>query len=115
MTATNDDVQTTPCAVIATGGKQYLITEGLTVSIEKLEGEFEVGQKIDFTEVLLTFDGKKTTIGSPNIEKAKITATLVEQGRGKKLHIMRYRAKSNYQRKLGHRQPFMKVKFDKVA
>jgi large subunit ribosomal protein L21 len=99
-------------AVIKTGGKQYIVTDGQALIIEKLPKP-ENG-KIIFNEVLLMDDGKKTTIGTPFIEGASIEADFVGEGRGKKLVIVKYKNKTRYRRRIGHRQPFTKVAVTKV-
>ncbi len=102
-------------AVIKTGGKQYKVSEGDTLKIEKLSGTFEKGDKISFDEVLLLDDGSKTTIGFPMISGKSVEATFVEAGRNKTIDVIKYKAKSNYYKKRGHRQPFIKVKIGKIA
>ena len=100
-------------AVIKTGGKQYVVSEGDVLSIEKLSGEFKVGDKITFEEVLVVDNGTDTTtIGAPFIKGAKVTGTLTEMGRGKKVDVVKYKAKSRYHKRRGHRQPFFKVKIE---
>ncbi len=100
-------------AVIATGGKQYLVHEGTTVSIEKLDGVKE-GDTVTFDEVLLVDTGT-AKIGMPMVTGAKVTAKVTEVGRAKKVEIIRYRQKSRYFKKNGHRQPFVKVEIQKIA
>lgn len=101
-------------AVIETGGKQYKVSEGDTIIIEKLSGENKIGKKIIFDKVLLIDDGKKTEIGTPYLKGVKIEATFEEEGKGKKIHIIKFKSKSNYSKKIGHRQPYNKVKISKV-
>jgi len=103
-------------AVIATGGKQYVVREGDLVKVEKMPGDSKrkEGDKIVFNDVLLTDDGKATKIGEPTIKGAKVEATLVADDRDKKLHVIRFRAKSRHFRKVGHRQPYTLVKITKV-
>ena len=95
-------------AVIQTGGKQYVVSDGMTLSIEKLV----VGKdnKISFDKVLLVDDGSKTQVGAPFISGAKVSAELIEEGRDAKVTVIHYRQKSRYFKKRGHRQPFSKVK-----
>jgi large subunit ribosomal protein L21 len=95
-------------AVIQTGGKQYLVSEGDVLNVEKLP-ESKSG-KVSFEDVLLVDDGSKATIGSPMVKGAKVSAEIVEEGRDKKVTVIHYRAKSRYFKKRGHRQPFTKVK-----
>lgn len=99
-------------AVIKTGGKQYMVTDGQALTIEKLPKP-ENG-KIIFNEVLLIDDGKTTTLGTPFIEGASIEADFVEEGRGKKIVIVKYKNKTRYRKRIGHRQPFTKVAVKKV-
>ena len=102
-------------AVIQTGGKQYKVSEGDVLSIEKIKGEFKPGDTVTFDKVLLIDDGNTTQIGEPYLSGKKIEATLEDAGRGKKLSIIRFRAKSRHFRKIGHRQDFMKVKIGKIS
>ena len=97
-------------AVIQTGGKQYKVSKGSLVSIEKIIGEHKKGDKISFDKVLLVDNGKDTTIGTPYITGAKVDAEIVEIGRARKILVVKYKQKSRYLRRNGHRQPFFKVK-----
>lgn len=97
-------------AVIQTGGKQYKVAPGETLTIEKLNGDFKKGDKIVFDQVLLVNDGSKTLVGAPTVSGATVEATFEEAGMGDKVYVIRYRQKSRYFKKNGHRQPFMKVK-----
>lgn len=101
-------------AVIQTGGKQYKVSKDSVLTIEKMKGksneQYQKGDKISFDKVLLVDDGKNTTIGTPFIAGAKVDAELVEIGRAKKVTVLRYKQKSRYLKKNGHRQPFFKVK-----
>lgn len=99
-------------AVIETGGKQYKVSVGDDLRIEKLTGDFKEGDEITFDKVLLVDNGKDTTIGTPYIERAKVLATLKEIGRNKKISVIRFKSKSRYFKKKGHRQPFFKVHID---
>jgi len=102
-------------AVIKTGGKQYKVSEGDKISIEKLPGEYKEGDKISFDEVTLTDDGKTSKVGTPFVSGAKVEASFIEQGKGKKIRIQKFKSKSNYSKVTGHRQPYMKVEITKVA
>ena len=104
----------TKFAVIETGGKQYKISEGEMFKIEKLSGDNKKGDKITFDKVLLIDDGKNTQIGTPYLEGASVSAVFEEAGRSKKLHIIKFKSKSNYRKKIGHRQPYNKVKIEKI-
>lgn len=97
-------------AVIATGGKQYKVSVGDTVDIEKITGEFKEGDKVTFEKVLLVDDGSNTTIGTPYIDGASVTGTLETIGRHPKVTVIKYKQKSRYFKKNGHRQPFFKIK-----
>jgi len=97
-------------AVIQTGGKQYKVSKGGMLSIEKLSGQYKTGDKVAFDKVLLVDDGKDTTIGTPYITGAKVNAEITEIGRARKILVVKYKQKSRYLRRNGHRQPFFKVK-----
>ncbi len=100
-------------AVINTGGKQYKVSAGSFVSIEKINTkgvEYKKGDKISFDKVLLVDDGKDTTIGTPYITGAKVDAEIVEIGRARKILVVKYKQKSRYLKRNGHRQPFFQVK-----
>ena len=98
-------------AIIKTGGKQYVVEEGKVISIEKLD--VEEGAEVTFDEVLLV-SGDDVKIGQPNVAGAKVTGKVLEQGKERKIRILKYKAKSNYRRRQGHRQPFTKVKIEKI-
>ncbi|MEK7501515.1 MAG: 50S ribosomal protein L21 [Patescibacteria group bacterium] len=99
-------------AIIQTGGKQYSVSKGDEIIIEKIIGTYKEGDSIIFDKVLLVDDGKNTTIGTPFIPKASVKATIVKIGRAPKITVVHYRQKSRYFKKNGHRQPFFKVKID---
>jgi large subunit ribosomal protein L21 len=101
-------------AVIFTGGKQYRVSEGGFVSIEKITGEYKKGDKLSFDKVLLVDDGKDTTIGTPYITGAKVDGEIVEIGRTRKVMVVKYKQKSRYLKRNGHRQPFFKVKITSI-
>ncbi len=107
-------MKTEEFAVIQTGGKQYKVSEGTVVSIEKIKGEYAKGDKLSFDKVLLVDDGKDTTIGTPYITGAKVNAEIVEIGRSKKVMVIKYKQKSRYLKRNGHRQPFFKVKITSI-
>jgi len=101
-------------AVIATGGKQYVVKEGQTLNVEKLEKED--GSMLDLEVLLVTDeDGKDVKVGTPNVAGAKVTAKVIEQGRAKKIRIVKYKPKSRYTRVNGHRQPFTKLSIEKIT
>ena len=95
-------------AVIETGGKQYVVSDGAVVTVEKLPAAKD--GKITFDKVLMVDDGSKTTVGEPHLKDAVVTAELVEEGRADKVVVIHYRQKSRYFKKRGHRQPFTTVK-----
>jgi large subunit ribosomal protein L21 len=95
-------------AVIETGGKQYVVTDGDVLNIEKVEAD--KNGKVSFDKVLLVDDGSKATVGAPFISGQKVTGEVVAEGRDKKVTVIHYRAKSRYFKKRGHRQHFSKVK-----
>jgi large subunit ribosomal protein L21 len=98
-------------SVIKTGGKQYIVRSGDKLRIEKLEGEYKEGDTISFDEVLMTSVDGKVTLGAPMIEKASVKAKLLEITRDPTILVVRYRAKSRYHKKNGHRQPKFIVEF----
>ena len=110
----SDGVDNKEFAVIQTGGKQYKVAKGDVILIEKLSPGLKAGDKVIFDKVLLVDNGKDTTIGMPFISGAKVEATFQEEGRGKKLIVVKYKAKSRYFKSNGHRQPFAKVKIDAI-
>jgi len=99
-------------AIIETGGKQYRVTEGDVLTIEKLE--VAEGQTVDFDRVLTVVKEGDVVIGQPLVANAKVTAEVVAHGKGKKILVFKYKAKSNYRRRQGHRQPFTKVRIEKI-
>ena len=100
-------------AVIATGGKQYTVAEGDILFIEKLNAEENTTVKFD--EVLAVLDGENSKIGAPGVEGAAVEATVVKNGKGKKITILKYKAKKNEKKKMGPRQPYTKVQITKIA
>ena len=100
-------------AIIKTGGKQYKVAQGDKIKVEKLEGE--AGAKITFDEVLFIGDEKDVKIGEPFIKGAKVEATIVDQGRHKKVWGIKHKAKKRYKMKFGHRQPFTEVEITKIG
>jgi large subunit ribosomal protein L21 len=99
-------------AVIKAGGKQYIVREGQELKIEKLDGD--AGSKVDFDVLLLAEeDGSKIDLGTPMLSK-KISGEITSHGKGVKLDVVKYKAKSRYTRRTGHRQLFTKVKIGKI-
>ena len=100
-------------AVIATGGKQYVVSVGDTLEVE-LIGDLKEGDAVEFENVLMTDDGKTAKIGTPNTG-TKVKATYLGEKKGPKITIVRYKAKSNRDRRLGHRQHYAQVKIEAIA
>jgi large subunit ribosomal protein L21 len=99
-------------AIIKSGGKQHVVEEGKWFLTEKIDQE--EGTAVEFDALLISDDeGKETKVGTP--VAGKVTGKIMENGRGKKIAIVKYRAKSNYRRNVGHRQPFTKVMIEKIA
>lgn len=103
-------------AVIATGGKQYLVSDGTAITVEKMKNlkDLKKGDTVTFDEVLMVDDGKGIELGAPTLSGKSVSGTVTSVGRAPKVTVIRYKAKSRYFKKKGHRQPFVKVKIDKV-
>lgn len=99
-------------AVIKTGGKQYRVSVGQMIKLEKLEAE--AGEKVDFPEVLMVGEGENVKLGAPFVEGAKVTAEVVEQGRGKKVTILKFKRRKHHMKRRGHRQDFTEVKITDI-
>ena len=102
-------------AVIMTGGKQYVVAVGDILDVELLGSSYMAGDKVEFDKVLLVDNGKDATIGTPYIKGAKVTAIYQELKKGEKVSIVRYKAKSNRDRKIGHRQKYARVKIEALG
>ena len=100
-------------AIIVTGGKQYTVSEGDVLYIEKLNAEEE--STVKFDEVLAILDGENSKIGAPVVEGAAVEAKVVKNGKGKKIDIIKYKAKKGEKKHIGHRQPYTKVEITKIA
>ena len=100
-------------AIIVTGGKQYSVSEGDTLFIEKLP--VEAGDAVTFNQVLAIVDGENTKFGAPVVEGAKVEAKVVKNGKGKKIRVFKYKAKKGYHKRQGHRQPYTKVEIGKIS
>jgi len=111
-------------AVIKTGGKQYLVTPGQKIKIEKIDAKIktsaskrkdkEESQEIIFDQVLLLEKGNKIEIGNPLVKGAKVIAKIINQGKAKKVIVFKYKAKTRYKKKAGHRQPYTEVEILKI-
>ena len=99
-------------AIIVTGGKQYKVTEGDVLYVEKLPNE--TGDAVTFDQVLAVLDGDKATFGQPTVAGASVQANVVKNGKGKKVIVFKYKPKKNYRRRQGHRQPYTKVEITAV-
>ncbi len=101
-------------AIIRTGGKQYKVTPGDTLKVEKIKTES--GKKHVFKDVLLVSEdsGKDLKLGDPQVKKAQVEATVLEQGRNKKIRVVKYKPKTRYHKVSGHRQPYSLVKIEKI-
>lgn len=100
-------------AIIRTGGRQYRAEVGKTIDVEKLP--YEVETSFEITDVLLIGDGEKTLVGQPLVDGATVKATVVEQFRGKKVIVFKYRQRTNYRRKSGHRQYYTRLRIDDIS
>ncbi len=100
-------------AVVETGGKQYRIEEGQTIKIEKLPQD--VDASVDFEKILMVVDGENVKIGTPHVEGAKVTGTILEQGRLKKIKIVKFKRRKHHLKQMGHRQYFTAVNIDKIS
>ena len=101
-------------AIVEISGKQYKVQEGDIVFVDRLENE-EEGKKVTFDKVLLISDGKKVTIGQNTVKGAKVEASVIGHGKGKKILVYKYKAKKNYRKTQGHRQPYTKIEIKKIV
>jgi large subunit ribosomal protein L21 len=104
--------RTTIYAIIETGGKQYKVAPGQTLSVESLSAE--EGSTVQLDKVLMIADGEKTTVGKPLVEGARVMATVNKNGKGDKVIVFKYKSKVRYRRKNGHRQSFTSLSIDKI-
>ena len=100
-------------AVIETGGKQYRVQEGDVITIEKLA--VEAGDKVEFDKVLVIGEGAEIKIGAPYVDGAKVFGDVIENGKGKKVIIFKYKSKKDYRKKQGHRQPYTMVEITGIG
>ncbi|MCL1828581.1 MAG: 50S ribosomal protein L21 [Oscillospiraceae bacterium] len=99
-------------AIIETGGKQYRVTEGDVIFIEKLD--FEAGDAVTFENVLAVTDGENTVFGDPKVKGASVGAEVIKTGKSKKIRVFKKKPKKGYQKTMGHRQPYTKVKINAI-
>lgn len=99
-------------AVIETGGKQYRVQEGDKIFVEKLDGN--AGDVINFDKVLLVSGDGNTKVGKPYVDGVTVSGNVLEQGKGKKIIVFKYKAKKDYRKKQGHRQPYTKIEIGKI-
>ena len=99
-------------AIIRTGGKQYIVAPGDKIKVEKLD--VEEGKQVEFSEVLLLEKNKKLEIGTPLVKGAKVVGKILQQGKAKKVIIFKYKPKTRYKKKKGHRQPFTEVEITSI-
>jgi large subunit ribosomal protein L21 len=99
-------------AVIATGGKQYRVTEGETLKVEKIAGE--EGSDIELEQVLMVADGENIQVGTPLLEKGTVTVKILAHGRGKKVEIVKFRRRKHHRKQMGHRQSFTEIEVTKI-
>ena len=100
-------------AVIRTGGKQYKVQENQILKVEKLEGT--EGSEVEFNDVLLYSDGEELTLGAPTVENAVVKAHILEQGRGKKQLVFKYKRRKGYRKMRGHRQHYTEIKIESIS
>ena len=100
-------------AIVKIGGKQYKVKEGDIIFVEKLaNGE---GETVEFTDVIAVSQDSGFTVGTPTVDGASVSATVISQGKDKKIYVMTYKSKKNQKRKLGHRQPHSKIQIQKIS
>jgi large subunit ribosomal protein L21 len=99
-------------AIVNTGGKQYKIKQGDILRVEKIPGE--VGSPVSFDKVLMFSDGENVNIGRPVLDNVAVKGHIVDQGKGKKIIVFKYKRRKRYRRKLGHRQQYTEIKIDSI-
>ena len=100
-------------AVVISGGKQYRVAEGDTLKLEKLA--VEVGSTVDFDKVLMVANGDDIKMGKPFLKGSKVVASVVAQGRHKKIHVLKFRRRKHHMKQMGHRQDYTEVQITKIA
>jgi len=99
-------------AIVETGGKQYKVSKGDVITVEKLDAE--AGSEVALDKVLLVHNGSELKVGTPLVSGAKVTAKVLGHGKGKKILVFKFKAKKNYRRRRGHRQPFTKLMIQEI-
>ena len=102
-------------AVVRTGGKQYRVEKGSVIDVEKITLTRANQKTYKFDEVLLVNDGEKTVVGTPTVKNAEVTANIIEEGKSEKVIIYKYKAKKDYRRKQGHRQPYTRLEIKNIS
>lgn len=100
-------------AVIRSGGQQFRVAEGQTLKVEKLDAE--VGSTVDLANVLMVVNGDDVQVGKPYLKGCKVAASVVSQGRHKKIYILKFKRRKHHQKQMGHRQYFTEIKIEKIA
>lgn len=100
-------------AIVECGGRQYRAEEGHSFSVEKLPQE--VGEQIELSNVLLLSNGEEVTVGQPTVEGASVKATIINQYKGKKIFVWKYKPKKRYRRRQGHRQQYTRLRIDEIV
>jgi len=100
-------------AVIKTGGKQYRVEEGQTIRVEKLDAD--EGSTVEMPEVLMVANGDDIKIGAPYVENGKVSADIVEHGRGDKIRIIKFNRRKHYRKQMGHRQAYTAIKITSIS
>jgi large subunit ribosomal protein L21 len=99
-------------AIVNTGGKQYKVSQGDILRVEKIPGE--IGNPVSFDKVLMFSDGENVNIGQPVLDNVAVKGHIVEQGKAKKIIVFKYKRRKRYRRKRGHRQPYTAIKIDSI-
>jgi len=99
-------------AVVETGGKQYKVTEGATIDVERLSSE--LGETVELDRVMMVSDGESVRVGSPVLDGTAVSATVIEHGRAPKVVVFKYRPKQRYRNKRGHRQEYTRLRIDAI-
>ena len=102
-------------AIIKTGGKQYKVADGKKLKIEKITGDYKVGDKVVFDQVLMTIDGDKANVGAPLLTGAVVNAEIINIAKHDTVLVVKYKQKSRYHKKNGHRQPYFEVLVNSIA